>query len=382
MGKKKVFVTGCFDMFHSGHVAFLLEAASYGDLYVCIGSDENVNMLKGHYPVNSQEERKYMIEAMACVKECKVNKGWGIMDFEMELDEINPDVFIVNEDGNTPAKAEFCGTHNIDYLVLKRIPYANLPVRSTTSLRNGSSIPYRIDLAGGWLDQPFVSKYASGPVITISIEPAIEFNDRSGMATSTRRKAIELWKMSIPRGNCEQLSRILFSFENPPGTAEVSGSQDSLGIVMPGLNRLFYEGHYWPSGIGSVHEDEILDWLEQQLYLVTLGPRENGYKVLDNTNITAGGASNLASAAEDCWNAILRKDAPAFGDAFRLSFESQISMFPNMVDDEIIRIIDQYRDQAFGWKLSGAGGGGYLILVSGKPVANAMQIKIRRKNNL
>jgi cytidyltransferase-related domain len=382
MEKKKVFVTGCFDMLHSGHVAFLLEAASYGDLYVCIGSDETVNSLKGHYPVNSQEERKYMIEAISCVKECRVNQGWGIMDFEKELEDINPDVFIVNEDGNTPTKAEFCSNHNIDYLVLKRIPYANLPTRSTTSLRNGSNIPYRIDLAGGWLDQPFVSKYASGPVITISIEPAIEFNDRSGMATSTRRKAIELWKTSLPRGNREQLSRILFSFENPPGTAEVSGSQDSLGIVMPGLNRLFYEGHYWPSDIGSVHEDGILDWLEQKLYLVTLGPRENGYKVLDNTYITAEGAINLANATEDCWKAILRKDTPAFGDAFRRSFEAQISMFPNMVDDEILNVIDQYRDQAFGWKLSGAGGGGYLILVSDKPVANAMQIKIRRKNNL
>ena len=46
MSSKKVFVSGCFDMLHSGHVAFLKEAASLGDLYVCIGSDKTVYGLK------------------------------------------------------------------------------------------------------------------------------------------------------------------------------------------------------------------------------------------------------------------------------------------------------------------------------------------------
>jgi cytidyltransferase-like protein len=40
MPKKKVFGSGCFDLLHSGHVAFIKEAAEYGYLYVCIGSDE------------------------------------------------------------------------------------------------------------------------------------------------------------------------------------------------------------------------------------------------------------------------------------------------------------------------------------------------------
>jgi galactokinase/mevalonate kinase-like predicted kinase len=103
--------------------------------------------------------------------------------------------------------------------------------------------------------------------------------------------------------------------------------------------------------------------------------------VLDNTRITVDGAAGLASAAADCWNAIHKKDIKAFGDAFRRSFEAQVAMFPNMVDPGIIATIEQYKDKAWGWKLSGAGGGGYLILVSHEPVEGAMQIKIRRKNN-
>jgi cytidyltransferase-like protein len=381
MIQKKVFVTGCFDLLHSGHIAFLQEAATFGDVYVCIGSDDNVYHLKGRFPVNSQEERKYMLDALSSVKECRVNSGWGVIDFEKELRDIMPDFFIVNEDGHTPAKQALCKEMGIEYKVLKRIPHGNLPVRSTTALRTECTIPFRIDLAGGWLDQPFVSKYFPGAVLTISIEPTIEFNERSGMSSSTRRKAIELWRNEIPHGEAEQIARMLFSYENPPGTKEVAGSQDALGIVLPGLNRLDYDGKYWPEKITSVHEEGILTWLEKSLYLVTLGPRIGSYSVLANTKIDTAGAKALSKATDDCWNAILKKDIQAFGDAFRRSFEAQVAMFPNMVDDEIYQTIEQYREKAWGWKLSGAGGGGYLIMVSHEIIEGAIQIKIRRKNN-
>lgn len=378
MNAKKVFVTGCFDMLHSGHVAFLKEAATYGDVYVGLGSDDNVHNLKGRYPVNSQEERKYMLESLSCVKACIINTGWGITDFENELKSINPDIFIVNEDGNSPVKSELAKLYGFEYLVLKRIPHEGLPVRSTTLLRQECTMPYRIDLAGGWLDQPYVGKYTPGPVLTIAIEPSVSFNERSGMASSTRRKAIELWVSDIPHGNREQLAKILFSYENPPGTKIIAGSQDSIGIVMPGLNKLNYKGDYWPDKIISVHDENILSWIESHLYLITLEPREWDFNVLDNTNINEENAILLARAAEDCWSSILAKNSMDFGTAFRKSFEAQILMFPNMVDDEIMAIIERYKNKALGWKLSGAGGGGYLILVSEEPIDGAMQIKVRR----
>src|SRR5664280_706372 len=241
MPKKKVFVSGCFDMLHSGHVRFLEEASALGDVYVAIGSDQNVKQLKGRFPVNNQDERKYIIQSLRFVKACCINSGWGILDFVGELKRVDPDYFIVNEDGNTPAKAELCREMGVQYRVLKRTPKGNLPVRSTPSLRRECSIPYRIDLAGGWLDQPFVSRHGAGAVLVISIEPTIEFNERSGMASSSRRRAIELWQSDIPTGDREKLAKMLFCFENPPGTKEFSGSQDALGIVLPGLNRLEYE---------------------------------------------------------------------------------------------------------------------------------------------
>lgn len=375
----KVMVTGCFDLLHSGHVAFLQEAASLGDLYVCIGSDETVAGLKGRRPVNPQAERQFMLEALSCVHQVLINQGSGILDFLSEMDEIRPDVFFVNEDGHTPDKENICRQKGIQYQVSKRKPARDLPARSTTALREECTIPYRIDLAGGWLDQPYVSKFHPGPVLTISIEPTQEFNYRSGMATSTRKSAIELWRVNLPPGDPEKLAKMLFRFDNPPGSTEIAGSQDSIGIVMPGLNKSNYQGGYWPESIESIHDDDILDWLEKHLYLVTLGPRVNDYDVLTDTRINEQGAKALAEAAEACWEAILKKDLVAFGKSFRESFEAQIAMFPNMVDQSIFNMIEEYRDIALGWKLSGAGGGGYLILISEKSVEKAIQVRVRRR---
>jgi hypothetical protein len=320
-----------------------------------------------------------MIEALASVKQCFVNSGSGIMDFEKEVECLRPDIFIVNEDGNTPAKEELSKKLGMKYVVLKRIPHGKLPVRSTTTLRNECTMPYRIDLAGGWLDQPYVGKYAQGPVLTISIEPTIEFNERSGMASSTRRKAIELWHSDIPAGNKEQLAKILFSYENPPGTKVIAGSQDAIGIVMPGLNKIDYNGGYWPVKITTVDDEDVLSWVERHLFLITLGPRDNQYDVLKNTRITKTSVEALRHSAESCWRSILKKDLKEYGKYFKESFQAQIKMFPDMVSKQTVSIIEKYKHLAYGWKLSGAGGGGYLILVSEKPIHGAMKIKIRRK---
>lgn len=378
---KKVFVSGCYDMLHSGHVAFFEEAATYGDLYVGIGSDKTVNELKARKTVNNEQERLYMVSSLKSVKEAWVNSGSGLIDFLEEIKRLKPDIFFVNSDGHSSLKEQLCKDLGIEYVVSKRVPHENLPVRSTTALREECRIPYRIDLAGGWLDQPNVSSLYPGPVLTISIEPDYEFNDRSGMSTSSRKKAIELWQVDIPAGNKQKLAQTLFCFENPPGTKYVSGSQDSLGIVMPGLNRLHYTGDFWPSEIESILDDAILSWLEKHLWLVPLYPRHGDYDVLSETNITVESAKKLSAAALSAWDAIKTKDIRKLGEAVKDSFDAQILMYPHMVNSDISKVLDKYKDKALGWKLSGAGGGGYLIFISEMLIENAIQIRIRRGDN-
>jgi cytidyltransferase-like protein len=376
---KKVFVSGCYDMLHSGHIAFFEEAASFGDLYVGLGSDLTISKLKGRKTINTDRERLYMVKALRMVKDAWINGGSGLMDFEEEVVALRPDIFFVNEDGFTPDKQELCNRLGITLKVSKRIPHQGLPTRSTTALRKECRIPFRLDLAGGWLDQPFVSKYFPGPVITISVEPEYEFNDRSGMSSSTRAKAIELWQTDIPEGDKERLARTLFCVENPPGTTYISGSQDSIGIVYPGVNHLNYSsGNYWPNQITSAADENTLAWIEQHLWLINLSPRENGYNVLSDTKIDVEGAQRLANAAEGVWSAIANKDLKAFGEGIKKSFEAQVAMFPHMVNPYILEQINFYESMSLGWKISGAGGGGYLVLVSDQPIKNGIQLKIRR----
>jgi cytidyltransferase-like protein len=378
---KKVFVSGCFDMLHSGHVEFFREAAAYGDLYVALGSDKTVYDLKGRAPINNEEERRFMVRSVSYVKEAFISQGSGMLDFEVELHQLKPDILIVNEDGNIPEKRELCEELGIEYLILHREPHPGLTPRSTTALRRRHLIPYRIDLAGGWLDQPWVSEHYPGCVITISLEPTLEFNERSGMASSTRRAAIDLWGPRIPAGDYEKMAKILFCYDNPPGTSEISGSQDSIGIVFPGLAKAYYEGNYWPSRIERHTDERTLQFVENSLYLMTLGPRHAEFDVLANTNIDRDGAKALADATDRCWEAILEQDIERFGRHFRESFEAQIAMLPNMMNPTVRKLIERYQDVALGWKLSGAGGGGYLILVSEVPIENAVRVIARREND-
>jgi cytidyltransferase-like protein len=367
-------------MLHSGHVEFFRTAAQYGDVYVALGSDRTIFDLKGRTPVNSEQERLFMVKAVAWVKEAFISRGSGILDFEAELRELRPDYFVVNADGNIADKRDLCRGLNIEYLILERKPHADLEARSTTVLRERDYLPYRIDLAGGWLDQPYVSRHSPGPVITLSIEPTLEFNERSGMASSTRRHARELWGVKIPPGPYEKLAKILFCYDNPPGTQIISGSQDAIGLVFPGLAYAYYENGYWPARIEHRQDEALLRFVESALYLIPLGPRYADYDVLSTTIIDGARARALADAAEGHWRAILNRDIVAFGSTLRAGFEAQVAMFPHMSNERVTALIDKYREQSLGWKLSGAGGGGYLILVSDKPIPDAMRVIARREH--
>lgn len=134
--RKRVIVTGCYDWFHSGHVRFFEEAAGYGDLYVVVGHDANVRLLKGeNRPLFPQEERRYIAGSIRFVKQALVSTGHGWLDAEPEIQRIRPHIYAVNEDGDVPEKREYCEQHGIEYLVLKRTPAPGLAKRSSTNLR-------------------------------------------------------------------------------------------------------------------------------------------------------------------------------------------------------------------------------------------------------
>ena len=123
-----------------------------------------------------------------------------------------------------------------------------------------------------------------------------------------------------------------------------------------------------------------LQFVEGALYLVTLGPRHAEFDVLTNTVFDREKAKALADPTEACWKAIKARDIVGFGRSVREAFEAQIVMFPNMMNGAVAQLIEKYKDVALGWMLSGAGGGGYLILVADKPIENAVRIVARREH--
>jgi cytidyltransferase-like protein len=135
-GRKKVLVTGSYDWFHSGHVRFFEEVSAYGDLYVVVGHDANVRLLKGQgHPLFPQEERRYMVASIKHVTQAMIASGDGWLDADPEIRRLKPDLYAVNEDGDKGGKREYCQRLGLDYLVLKRHPAPDLPRRSSTNLR-------------------------------------------------------------------------------------------------------------------------------------------------------------------------------------------------------------------------------------------------------
>ena len=366
--KKKVFVSGCYDLLHSGHVEFFRQASQYGDLYVGIGSDKTIAALKGHKTMYSEQERLFMVRAIRYVKEAYINQGEGYLDFLPTLDLVNPDCLVVNEDGDREEKRALCRERGMEYIVLKRIPSEGLAPRSSTDLKQMPSLlPTRLDLAGTWIDQPYVSCYAPGWALTISLEPTFEIRERCGLSTSTRNTIKRVWPYQLPNMDPEMLARLVFCLENDPERSDgiVSGAQDAIGICVPGLARHYYNGAFWPEKIEYTQDPVVLQWLEDHLCMIPMFPRRPGCSVVEGKDITTEKVQALAAAADDCWNAIQRQDLDAFAAAYRASFAAQVAMFPAMIQPGVQDYIDRYSamDGVLAWKMPGAGGGGYLALV-------------------
>jgi cytidyltransferase-like protein len=372
-----VFVSGCFDLLHTGHICFLESAARYGDLYVSVAKDETIRELKRE-PVYSEKERLYIVRALRHVKDAFISSGVGQMDVVGDVRALRPDYYVVNADGHCQEKEDLCKELGIKYVVLDRTPAKLMPQRSTTETLKKLTMPYRIDIAGAWLDQPWVSSLGAGSVITASIEPDYDFPDRTGMATSTRKRAINLWGNDIPFGDKEQLARILFCYDNYPGGTYISGSQDSIGIVFPGINKLNYEGKYWPESIDTIANDKIVAWLEQHFRLIPTPPKYDGYDVMKNININKDLVHALSTAVEGCWASMLEMDAKKLGKYVTDSFHAQVAMFPNMMNQTVQEEMEKHNNRIYGMNITGSGG--FICAITPEPIENEIRIRIRNES--
>jgi hypothetical protein len=249
------------------------------------------------------------------------------------------------------------------------------------------AIPNRLQLAGGWIDQPFVSQHnpkPPGSMVVVQIEPDFRPMDRSGIASGTRVIAMKLWKGKLPARPHAELVRELYDAENK-GKAEPSGSQDMIGLVYPGVNRLDYdfkvEGGVFPSHIESCNSTKVVRWLEKVLHLVPVEPRPEGYSPLGIKNLDPKWVAKLGQSGRDCYDAIVSMDAKALGASFNLNMKCWEALLPHVVRHPLIRVdlmglLAAYQRQYPGVMYSGCGGG-YLMVVSNEPVPGAFKVNVR-----
>ena len=250
-----------------------------------------------------------------------------------------------------------------------------------------SAIPHRMALAGGWIDQPFISRHNPDPpgsMVVVAMEPAHWFMDRCGMASSTRRIATSLWNGVLPDRPREQLVRELYWAENA-GKAEPSGSQDMIGLLYPGVSRLDYDasvdGGRFPAHIESNREPEIAHWVERVFSLVPVNQRPADYTPLDIRNLDAAWIAQLGQSGKDCFNAILNTDIRRLGDSMNHCMRCWEAILPCTVQHPAINIdlkgvLSWFQSRYPGAMYSGCGGG-YMIVVSEEPVPGSLRVRVR-----
>lgn len=365
----KVLTTGFFDQLNPGQLRFLSAASTLGTLYVGVGSDANYLNLRGHGPTVSINERLYLLNNLKFIEQALPLEGNGEVDFEELLRSLSPKYFVVSGINDSNAKRDLCVRYGVEYRVI------NSSGRDRLNTQNTSYFPYRICLTGGWMDQPWISKIVPGTVTTLNLEPTHSFSFRSGMATSTRETAKRIWSYH-PSGDPEDLAKILFGAENPPGKSPISGSQDALGLCMPGFNALHYNGGFWPHKIDSYVNAEIGKWFESILYLVPINPRPDNYDPLLKLNLSVDTIRPMAKSSEMAIKAVDTRNAKLLGQAIRMTLESWRRFMPNTVPEEVYSRILEIEDSCYGCSLSGCGGG-YMLVVSDDCPEGGLPIHVR-----
>jgi len=248
-------------------------------------------------------------------------------------------------------------------------------------------IPNRLQLAGGWIDQPFVSALnpqPPGSMVVVQIEPNFPPMDRSGIACGTRAVAAKIWKGCMPQRPYGELVRELYAAENE-GKAEPSGSQDMIGLIHPGISRLDYdvsvEGGVFPTHIESCNSPTLARWLEKVLHLIAIGPRPQGYSPLGVKNLDPEWIARLGRSGRDCYDAILRMDPAGLGASLNLNMQCWERLLPHIVrhpliTTDLMSLLGAYQQEYPGAMYSGCGGG-YLIVVSEAPVPGAFNVDVR-----
>ena len=268
------------------------------------------------------------------------------------------------------------------------------------------TFPWRFCISGGWMDLKWCNEIYPGPAITINVKHNPHFKDRCGLATSTRKIGIKLFNGATKINHLTPIeaARLLWGAENMLSFKDVNpsienhkykyiaGSQDHLGLFLPGINYLYYDSSHWPKKIISLNDKQkygdIYKWLESVLWIVEIPieARPKGYSsqnpnYLKDKNVShqvkRKMVKDLSDSAQLTWTGIINKDIIALGKGLSGTMHAWKQMLPATVPD-VKPLTDfwmEYEQNSYGCLFSGAGGG-FLFVINDKPVKNGFKIQI------
>jgi hypothetical protein len=248
-------------------------------------------------------------------------------------------------------------------------------------------MPYRIALAGGWIDQPFVSRHDPSPpgsMVVIAVHPDFRFMDSCGIGTSTRKVAQRLWGSRIPARPPAELVRELYDEENS-GRAEPSGSQDMVGLVYPGVSRIDYdirhEGGIFPARVESCTDPGVAEWIQRVIHILPVAQRPAGYSPLDVKNIEASWVRRLGASGRACFESLAARDLRGLQESMDECMRAWAALLPGTVRHPRITvdlegILRHYQAEYGGAMYSGCGGG-YLFVATDREVPGSFRVRVR-----
>lgn len=393
--KKIVFCTGCYDILQSGHAVFFNQCKSFGDLLVVgVGRDTTLTQLKGpDRPINPENNRVYLVAALQDVDYAVLNDhkiGAGKIDFEEVINQLRPDIFILNQDDSAIAdKQKLCDRLGVKIQFVGREVPPELMATSTSRIINkinyAYKAPLRIDFAGGWTDVPYIMKGKTGYVSNVAIKPLIEVKNQvfnfsgyprgSGLSTSTAAKLLEMISSKTYNAEPKSLHMIaedLFNLENKELNWAI-GRQDQYAIVYGGFH-CFECGDDYAKPLEIEVPQKTLEAFRKNLLLLHTGVSRNAQSAVEQVyqNYQTPEGKRALDILTDCGyrfaHALAEEDFMACAIIMEENWEAQKMLAKASTNENLDAMYAFAKENgAYGGKICGAGGGGAFIFYCDDP---------------
>jgi len=333
---RKVFVSGCYDPLHAGHITFFRAARALGDhLTVCFASDAVLWTHKKRPASLPEEHKRAILESLETVDEVVIGRDENLgLDFASHFERLRPDVLAVTEDDRYEViKQKLCEEVGAEYVVLPKSDPKFEPISSTAIVKQmvrPAELPLRVDLAGSWLDVPELAR-ADGFVVNCAITPGISLWE---------------WPYESEAGLGGSAAWVMLQGEQPLETemAQGAGWQDPAVIAETGLC-------VWRSGKRPVLDlKRSGDLLKGRLALYWTEKREERTWLQRQWNSPRDLAA-IAAASQIAREAVLNEDIEKLAAAMQATYKMQLAegMSPLPEGDALVM------------KYCGRGWGGYAV---------------------